>query len=124
MEGKNIENPLNFKDASIVTTFVSSAVNCTLKMWRILESGSKTELGVRLEELEHPSLKKISRFCSGLALIYVHPSFFRTSNLMSPLDVGGLIRDGRVTTEVGTGSLEHTIGILTPKDFETVMSTE
>ena len=40
------------------------------------------------------------------------------------MDVGGVSRDGRVTTELGTGSLRQAIGILTPEDFRTIVDTE
>ena len=36
-----------------------------------------------------------------------------------PMDVGGVLRDGGVTTELGTGSLRQAVGILTPEDFQT-----
>ena len=57
-------------------------------------------------------------FCSGRVPILVHPSFF------GPMDVGGITRDDRVSTELGTGSLRQAIGILTPKDFRPVVESE
>ena len=40
------------------------------------------------------------------------------------MDVGGITRDDRVSTELGTGSLHQAVGILTPKDFRPVVDTE
>ena len=40
------------------------------------------------------------------------------------MDVGGITRDDRVSTELGTGSLRQAVGILTPKDFRPVVDTE
>ena len=40
-----------------------------------------------------------------------------------PLDVGGITRDDRVTTELGTGSLRQAVGILTLKDFRPIVAT-
>ena len=40
------------------------------------------------------------------------------------MDVGGISRDGRVTTETGTDSLHQAVGILTPEDFRPVVNTE
>ena len=37
------------------------------------------------------------------------------------MDVGGITRDDRVSTELGTGSRRHDVGILTPKDFRPVV---
>ena len=50
--------------------------------------------------------------------------FYRTLRLKYPLDVGGISRDGRVTTELGTGSLRQAVGILTPEDFRPVVDSE
>ena len=40
------------------------------------------------------------------------------------MDVGGITRDDRVSTELGTGSLRQAVGILTPKDFQPVVNSE
>ena len=40
-----------------------------------------------------------------------------------PLDVGGITRDDRVTTELDTGSLRQAVGILTPKDFRPIVDS-
>ena len=41
-----------------------------------------------------------------------------------PLDVGGISRDARVTTELGIGSLRQAVGILTAEDFWPVVDSE
>ena len=41
-----------------------------------------------------------------------------------PLDVGGITKDDRVMTELGTGSLRQAVGILTPKDFRLIVDSE
>ena len=40
------------------------------------------------------------------------------------MDVGGITRDDRVGTELGTGSLRQAIGILTPMNFQPVVANE
>ena len=40
------------------------------------------------------------------------------------LDVGGISRDGRDSTELCTGSLRQAVGILIPKDFRSVIVSE
>ena len=40
------------------------------------------------------------------------------------MDVGGITRDDRVSTELGTGSLHQVVGILTPKDFRPLLAIE
>ena len=38
--------------------------------------------------------------------------------------VDGISRDGRVTNELGSGSLRQAVGILTPEDFRHVVDSE
>ena len=91
----------------MMITFVRSAGSRTKSLWCFHEKATGADIS--LAELEHPSLKKIMSFCSVRVLIYVHPSFYRSLKLRYPLHVGGLFRDDRVTTELGTGSLRHEV---------------
>ena len=108
----------------MVTTFVRSAGDRTKGVWKFLSMVCQTDTGMKLVELEHPSLKKCIPFCSGRVPILVHPSLCRSLKLRFPIDVGGITRDNWVTTELGTGSLRQAVGILTPKDFRPVVDTE
>ena len=115
----NVSNPANFRSAAMVTTFFRSAGDRTKGVWKFLSTVCQTDTGMKLAELEHSSLKKCITFCSGR----VHPSLYRSLKLRFPIDVGGITRDNRVTTELGTGSLRQAVGILTPKDFRPVVDT-
>ena len=106
----------------MVTTFVLSAGNRTKGVWKFLEKVSRAN--IRLVELEHPSLRKIMSYCSAMVPIYIHPYFHKSLKLRFFLDVGGLSRDGRVTTEFGTGSLRHAVSILTLDDFQAIVDSE
>ena len=119
---KNISNPYLFRDAAKVTTFVRAAGNRTRELWRFIQEASCADL--RLAELEHSSLKKMLPFCSGRVPILVHPSFYRSLKLRYPMDVGGITRDDRVSTELGTGSLRQAVGIINPKDFRPIVASE
>ena len=95
-------NLYNYRGAPMVTTFICSVSSHIHRVWWLLDRAGKADLDVRLVEL-----KKMLNFCSGWVLIYVHLCFYRAIKLRFPLDVGGLSRDGRVTTEISTGSLRH-----------------
>ena len=107
--------------APMVATFVCSPSTPTQGVWRFPEKASRAD--IRLVELEHLSFKKMI-FCLGRVPIYVHPSFYRALTLKYPMDEGGMSRDGRVTTELSTGSLRHAVGILTPNDFWNITNSE
>ena len=77
-----------------------------------------------LANIKNAMLKKMLHFCSGRVQILVHPSFYRYLKLRYPMDVGGITRDDRVSTELGTGSLRQAVGILNPKDFRPVVDIE
>ena len=68
-----------------MTTIVRSAGDRTLKVCRFLVKANKAELSIRLAELEHALLKKMSQFCSG-GVQFMFTSFYR--------DAGNLTRDG------------------------------
>ena len=120
---KRICNPVNFRSAPMVTTFVHSVSDCTKGVWKFLDTVCQADTDVRLAELEHSSLRSLP-FCSGRVPIFVHPSFYRSLKVRFPLDVSGMSRDGRVTTELGTGSLRRAVGILTLEDFQPIVNTE
>ena len=119
---KDVTNPYLFKGALMVTTFVHSAGNRTKELWRLIEEASRVD--IRLAEMKHPSLNVMSTKCTGRVPIYVHPSFYRSLKLRYFMDVGGISRDGRVTNELGSGSLRKAVGILTPEDFRPVVNSE
>ena len=106
----------------MVTTFVRSPGVRAKELWQFIEEASRTD--IVLVELEHTSLKKCIPFCSGRVPILVHPSLYRSLKLQFPIDIGGITRDNRVTTELGTCSLRQAVGILTPKNFRPVVDTE
>ena len=71
-----------------------------------------------------PVIEKMCNFCSGRIPVYVHPSFYGALKVRLPINVGGLSRDGQVTTTISTGSLVYAVGILTPDEFKTLVNTE
>ena len=106
----------------MVTTFVPSVGNHTKGLWPLAEKASQADIS--LAELEHPSHRKMMSQRLGRVPIYVHPCFYKSLKLRYPLDVSGVSRDGRVTNELGTGSLRHAVGILTPEDFPAVVESK
>ena len=122
IDTKDITKPHLFKDAPKLTTFVRLAGNRTKELWNFIDEASRAD--VMLVDTKSPMLKKMLPFCAGRVPILVHPSFYRSLKLRYPMDVGGITRDDRVSTELGTGSLRQAVGILTPKDFRPVVDTK
>ena len=89
----------------MLTTFVRSAGNRTKEPWHFIDEASWAD--VMLADTKNAML-----------------SFYRSLKLRYPMDVGGITRDDRVSTELGTGSLRQAVGILTPKDFRPVVDSE
>ena len=125
VQNMNVSNPVNFRSAAMVTTFVWSAGDRTKGVWKFLSMVCQTDTSIKLAELENSSLKKCIPFCLGRVPILVfYPSLYKSQKLRFPIDVSGITRDNRVTTELGTGSLRQAVGILTPKDFRPIVDTE
>ena len=76
---------------------------------------------IKMVELEHPLQKMY--FSSGKVPIFFHLSIYRALRLKYPSDIGGISKDGRITTELGTGSLRHAVGILTLDHFRPVVTS-
>ena len=106
----------------MLTTFVRSAGNRTKELWQFIEEASRVD--VMLADTGNNMLRKMLHYCVGRVPILVHPSFYRSLKLWYPMDVGGITRDNRVSTELGAGSLRQVVGILTPKDFRPVVDSE
>ena len=124
IQGKKICDPTNFRSAPMVTTFVRSSGDRSKGVWKFLDAVRQSDTGVVLAELEHSSLKRCLPFCTGRTPILVHPSLYRSLKVRFPLDVGGVSRKCRITTELGTGSLRQAVGILTPEDFRPIVDTD
>ena len=124
INGKRVCNPTNFRSAPMVTNFVRSSGDRSKGVWKFLDTARQTDTGVVLAELEHSSLKRCLPYCSGRIPILVHPSLYRSLKVRFSLDVGGVSRKCRITTELGTGSLRQAVGILTPEDFRPIVDTD
>ena len=122
IEKKDITNPYNFQNVPMLTTFVRAAGNRTKELWLFIEEASRAD--VMLADTTNAMLQKMLPYCAGRVPILVHPSFYRSLKLRYPMDVGGITRDDRVSTELGTESLRQAVGILTPKDFRPVVDSE
>ena len=119
---KDITNPYIFKDAPMLTTFVRTAGNRTKELWNFIDEASRAD--VMLANTKNAMLKKMLPFCSDRVPILVHPSFYKSLKLRYPMEVGGITRDDRVSTEHGTCSLRQAVGILTPNDVRPIVDTE
>lgn len=89
-------------------------------MWSFLEECRDVFPDVKILETGTPVLKKLAHFCAGRVPVVLHPSVYRAAKLTFPMDVGGIVPEGRMTTELGTGSLGHSVGVLSPADFRPV----
>ena len=124
VNGKRVCNPSNFRGAPMVTTFIRSAGDRSKGVWKFLDTVCQTDTGVELAELEHPSLKRCLPYCTGRVPILVHPSLYRSLKVRFLMDVGGVSRNCRMTTKLGSGSLRQAVGILNPGDFRPIVDID
>ena len=85
INNKGICNPYLFRGAPMVTTFICRTGSRTKGLWRFPEEASHAD--IKLADLEHPSLNKMTTFCAGRTQIYVHLSSYRALKLKFLLDV-------------------------------------
>lgn len=58
---------------------------------------------------ETQELKNLSRYCAGRVPVLLQRSLYRAIKLTFATDVGGIITEGRITSDVGTGSLDKNL---------------
>lgn len=51
---------------------------------------------------------------------FTSPSLYRDLKLTYPTDVGGIVTDDRITTDIETGNLGQSVGVLASADFRPV----
>lgn len=117
--GKSVKGPRNFPNAPCVITCVRDT-GCYLKVWSHIFKAKETFPNIRMSESKNTYLKKLRHFCDGRVPVLLHPSLYRSVKLTYPPDVGGIVLEGRVMSELGIGSLEQSVGILTSRDFRPV----
>ena len=119
-----VNNPLNFRDAPLVTTFIREPKNRAISVWRTITAAESAFPGVVLVKRVHPSLTNMKAKCKGRAPIFIHPSLYRAIKIRFPHDVGGVARTDTVTKELGIDSLGQAVGILTREDFLPMLDTD
>ena len=111
VNGKNVEDPLNFLQASI--TSVTRKGRGSEGVMRMLADANEALGSISF-------IKDDSQSCKGLigrVPVVLHPSLYRAVKLTFPRDIGGLAHDGAITNEMATGSMSQTVGVLTPVMF-------
>lgn len=88
--------------------------------WGHLFEAKEAHPKIRVFELDNANLKILRHFCSGRVPVLLHPSLYQAVKLNYPMDVGCIVLDGRMTTELGTGSLRQSVGALATADFQPV----
>lgn len=58
--------------------------------------------------------------CSGRVPVILYPSLYRALKLTFPTNVNGIFKDSQIMTDIGTGNLEQSTGVLNSIDFRPV----
>lgn len=107
------EDPKNFLKAPEVIILIRNTGG-KFKVWDPLVGAKNAFPKIRMAQIESPELKKLSAYCVGKVSVLLHTSLYRVLKLMFPTDVGNIVIDNQITTDIVTGSLGQYIEILTP----------
>lgn len=91
-----------------------------LKVWNHLFEVKEAFSNIQMLKLEGPYLKKLRHICAGMVPVLLHPSLYRTVKLIYPTEVVGIVLEGRITSELGTGSVGQSVEVLTSANFRPV----
>lgn len=117
LNGKSTENPRNNPKVPGVITLVWNTGRKVLDY--ILEAKNAFQ-DIRMIQLASPEPKKMSNFYSGRFPVLLHPFLYGAIKLTFPAHVRGIVTDGQITIDIGTGSIGQSIGVPTPIDFRPV----
>lgn len=67
---------------------------------------------IRMIEFGSPDLKKLRQYCAGKVPGLLHPSLYRAVKVTYHMDIGGIVLDRQMTSELGIGNLGQSIGVL------------
>lgn len=107
VDGKSTDDPRNLPDVPGVIMLIRGK----LKVWDHLAGCPKYRL---------LNLKKLARLCAERVPVLLHRSLYRALKLTFPAGVGGIVLDGRITPEMGTGSLRQSVWVLSSTYFRPV----
>lgn len=99
-----MKDPSNFPDTSGVITLIQNTWD-DLKVWDHLAGAKDTLPKLRMVQIESPCLKKLLQHCAGRVPVLLQASLYRELELTFLTDVGNIISEGRITPDIGTGSL-------------------
>lgn len=119
VESKSIEYHRNFPQAPGVVTCIRDTGEY-LKMSCHLYEAKDAFSNARVFEVGSLKLKRLSKFCAGRLPVLHQPSLYRALKQTYPVDVGGIVLDGRMTSEMDTRSLGQSVGVLAAADFHPV----
>lgn len=119
VDGKSVEDPRNFPNYPGVITCIRDT-GAYLKAWSHVAEAKEAFSNMTIAKMDTPYLRKLRQYCAGWVPVLLHPSLYRCIKLTYPRDVGGIVLEGRMTSELGVGSLGQSVGVLTDADFRPV----
>lgn len=112
VDGKSVEYPNNFPKALGVISCIMD-MGSYLKVWTCLFKAIDT-FSDSMSQMGTPDLKKLYRFCSRSVPVLLHPLLYRVLKPY-PTDVDRIVLDGRMTSQMGTGSWDNPLRSLLPQ---------
>lgn len=73
-----------------------------------------------MSQLGSLELRKMSQMCAGRILVIFHPCLYIALKLTYPMNVGGIVLEGRIMSDIGTGSLGQSVRALIHADIQYV----
>ena len=110
VKSRDVENPQNFPDARVMS-FIRTGKRAEPIMEMLQEA---VEVFGPIAYLMTDTKMDVE---PGRVPITLHPSLYRALKLTFPRDIGGISCDGGVTQTLGFAPLSHSVGVLTPDQF-------
>lgn len=119
MDSKSMEDTRNFPKAPGVTTLIRN-MRGNLKVCDHLAEARDTFPNIKMTKLGSPELRRMSQMYAERVPVILHPCLYKTLKLSYPMDVSGIFLEGRIMSNISTGTRVQSVRVQTTTDFWTV----
>lgn len=87
-----------------------------LMVWDFIFAAKGSCPELRMAQVASPELIKMSKHCSRRASVLLQSTLYSTVKLNFQIDGSGIVKDGRIKSDIGSGSLGQSAGALSPTE--------
>lgn len=112
-----MEDPLKLPDVKRVLMIIRTGLGAQQIWGMVKEVNNSYKITPSLAIIDNAEIKK-HKFCSMRAPVFVHSFLYRALKLTYLWDIGSIPQDDSIKTNMGQGSMEEAVGLLSTTIFQ------